>query len=249
MIIIRSRFLKTGEVWFDDEPTGEKVDVLLFRQRSTPIPGISCVPFYTILIDLTKDTETLFSEINKACRQFIRRAERDGVQYEYWDTNCENILPRFEQFYNEFAKNKGLPPANQRHLQALADAGRLALSLTQSQTGEEFVWHAYVKGTDRVRGLLGASLRTTKDSAKKNFIGRANRFHFWKDIVTFKMQGFSTFDFGGWYEGNTDTEKIGINKFKEEFGGTIVKEFNCEKLLTWKAKLVHAVTKYYHKRS
>ena len=56
-------------------------------------------------------------------------------------------------------------------------------------------------------------------------------------MVRFKSAGISTYDFGGWYEGTTDHERLRINKFKEQFGGEIVKNYICEQALTLKGAL------------
>jgi hypothetical protein len=68
-------------------------------------------------------------------------------------------------------------------------------------------------------------------------VGRANRYHHWQDIVKFKNLGIATYDLGGWYADTTDPAKININKFKEEFGGELVKHFNCRHGITTKGKL------------
>jgi len=41
MIMFQRRFVSVGEVWFDQEPEGLSVDVVEYRQRSTPIAGAS----------------------------------------------------------------------------------------------------------------------------------------------------------------------------------------------------------------
>ena len=42
------------------------------------------------------------------------------------------------------------------------------------------------------------------------------------------------FDFGGWYPGNTNHQLLEINRFKEGFGGKIVREYNCEQIVSLK---------------
>jgi len=45
------------------------------------------------------------------------------------------------------------------------------------------------------------------------------------------------YDFGGWYSGNTDPEMLNINRFKEEFGGKVVKVYKCWYGISLKGKL------------
>jgi len=240
MILVKSRFLTTGQVWFDDEPTGEKVDVLLFRQRSSPITSIRCVPFHTIVTDLRRKPEEILSSFSKDTRYEIRRGEsKDLFSFSHWQKNEQGVLQDFLRFYGKFAQQKGLPAANERELKAFATARAIAFSCCRSQEGEELVWHVYYTSPTRVRLLYSASLyRDTTNSAYRSMIGRANRFLHWQDMLFFKSEGVMVYDFGGWYAGNADKEKISINKFKEEFGGTVVKEYNCEQCMTLKARIV-----------
>jgi hypothetical protein len=60
----------------------------------------------------------------------------------------------------------------------------------------------------------------------RNVMGRANRWLHWRDMCVLKEQGVVTYDLGGWYSGHSDREKLRINAFKEEFGGTPTVEFS-----------------------
>ena len=82
-----------------------------------------------------------------------------------------------------------------------------------------------------------ARVELCRSTGQPEQIGRANRFQHWQDIQRFKAEGVSIYDFGGWYEGDRDQERLRINKFKEEFGGEIVKNYICERALTAKAKV------------
>jgi hypothetical protein len=46
------------------------------------------------------------------------------------------------------------------------------------------------------------------------------------------------FDFGGWYRGTTDQALLKINEFKRGFGGQVVREYDCEQILTLKGWVV-----------
>lgn len=81
----------------------------------------------------------------------------------------------------------------------------------------------------------------------RNLIGRANRFHHWQDMLRFKQAGIRVYDFGGWYQGTTDTEKLGINRFKAEFGGTVVTNYNCKLLLTAKSRWLVNAGKWFER--
>jgi lipid II:glycine glycyltransferase (peptidoglycan interpeptide bridge formation enzyme) len=76
-------------------------------------------------------------------------------------------------------------------------------------------------------------------------LGRANRYHHWEDMLRFKKSGISVYDFGGWYVGDTDQEKLRINDFKNKFGGQIVKNFNCNYCINIKGSLYLHLVKTY----
>ncbi len=67
-------------------------------------------------------------------------------------------------------------------------------------------------------------------------IGRANRLLFWTDILHFQQHGLHALDFGGWYPGQSDTRRLGINKFKEGFGGQRASTYMCDRGCTLKGK-------------
>ncbi|MDF5706258.1 MAG: hypothetical protein PUP90_00930 [Nostoc sp. S4] len=252
MLIITKKFIfSVGEVWFDEETRElQNVDVLHYRQWMQPIQGSQSDEFYTRLIDLTKSHNQLWENISSNDRYKIRRAEqKDQVIYEYWESIDSNILNDFSNFYDLFASQKGLTKINRIQLQNRVDAGVIDISRVKLKDGDSLVWHVYYRNKNRVRLLHSASLKNNNDTSYQSILGRANRYHHWQDILRFKNLGISSYDFGGWYTGNTDREKLGINEFKEKFGGEVVKNFNCVNGITWKGKLYLHILKIYFRLS
>ena len=245
MIISQGQWLRWGYVWFDDEPEDAKVDAVSYMQRAHPLRGARCSSFYTILNDLSQSPEELLARVPKNTQYKIRRAaDRDRVTYAFWNLNSLDVLERFCEFFDRFAFLNGLAEADISDLKALAEAGVLDISRVGGEDGRDLVWHVHYRSKTRVRLLHSASLfREVRDSTFRNLIGRANRFHHWQDMLRFKREGILVYDFGGWYEGDTDQEKLRINRFKEEFGGAVVRNYNCVRLITTKAHLVFAVGK------
>ncbi|MBD2678364.1 MULTISPECIES: hypothetical protein [Nostoc] len=248
MLIVTKKFIfSVGEVWFDENPEElSNVDVVHYRQLLHPIKGGQSDEFYTRLIDLTKSHDELWECISSNDRYKIRRAEqKDHIIYEYWEKIDSDTLNDFSDFYDSFASQKGLTKINRAQLQNRADAGVIDISRVKLKDGESLVWHVYYRTKNRVRLLHSASLKKNDDTSYQSILGRANRYHHWQDIVRFKNLGISTYDFGGWYIGNTDREKLGINQFKEKFGGEVVKNFNCVYGITLKGKLyLHLLNVY-----
>src|SRR5437667_6104912 len=241
MITYKSRFLTRAEVWFDNEPpdTAKPVDWILYHQRSRPIPGAKSRSFYTLLIDLSQSQEQLLAQLSEDTAYKIRRArERDKIICECCDTRDRAVINRFEQMYKAFAAMKRLPTLNRARLQSLAAAGVLDMSVAKDAQGNVLVYHANYRDSCRATQLELPSLyRALSHSAARNFSGRANRYLTWNDILRYKEQGLKSFDFGGWHLGS-DPEMLNINDFKRGFGGKVVREYQCEQILTLKGRFV-----------
>lgn len=240
MITYKTRFLLRGEVWFDGEADDtQPVDWIWYHQRSRPIPGAPTTLAYTYVIDLTQSVEQLAARLNKDTAYKIRRArERDKIVCECCDPRDRAVLDQFERMFNTFAAIKGLAPLHRQRMENMAAAGVLDLSVARDPQGNALVWHANYRDRRRASGMELPSLyRKLADSAERNFVGRANRLLTWTDILRYKEQGLERFDFGGWYQGS-DPGMIRINDFKRGFGGQVVREFDCEQIVTLKGWLV-----------
>ena len=196
-----------------------------------------CREFFTILIDLGQSEEQIFERIKKDTRFEIRRAAtKDNVSCEAPAAE-ERILGEFCDYYDRFAAAKSQPRVDRRWLSLLASADSLRLSRVCERPGEVLVWHAYHCANRRATLLNSASHYRAEDSNRRSLVSRANRLLHWRDMQHFRNEGFATYDLGGWYEGNTNQQRLAINRFKEEFGGEVVKNFICERALTVKARL------------
>ena len=249
MYICKSRFLTRGEVWFDDEPGDTRsADWILYQQRSRPVPGARWKYFFTYVIDLTQTVEQLRANLNTDTAYKIRRArERDKIVCETCNANDPEVLDQFEEMYNAFAATKGLAALDRARVDAMATAGVLDLSVAKDPQGHALVYHANYRDQHRARELYLPSLfRQSSDSAARNLIGRANRYLTWSDILRYKDEALKCFDFGGWYEGN-DPGVLKINDFKKGFGGQVLRQYECEQILTLKGWLVLNVAKLLYR--
>lgn len=238
MIIQRKKSLRIAEFWGDERPEVIDVDIIRRFQMDKPVPGMFCREFFTILIDLTRPEEQIFEAVKKDSRYEIRRAQtKDDLRTEMSEPDG-NSLREFCDYFDEFARQKAQPTSNRVWLNLLMDAGLLRLSKILEADGHPLVWHSYHYTNRRATLLNSASMfRGSDDPAKRNMIGRANRLLHWHDILSFKNAEIDLYDFGGWYEGTTNTERLKINHFKEEFGGEIVKNYICEQAMSLKGKM------------
>jgi hypothetical protein len=245
MIVYQKKFIRIAECWIGEDPDASGVDLLRCFQQPQPVKNMFCRDFYTILLDLTQDNDALLAKMTRDTRYEIRRAAaRDQFVYDYWDGRVPQVIEEFSAYFDRFATQKKQPKLNRPWLSRLAEAGALTISRIAETSGETLVWHGYHRGRDRVTLLYSASLfRSNPTSAYRNRVGRANRFQHWQDMLRFKNEGLSTYDFGGWYEKDKDQERLRINKFKEEFGGEVVRNYICERALTRKGRLFLLVRK------
>lgn len=238
MTSFRKHGLRYSEVWFDEQPENG-ADIVIWRQRGEAVTGVRCETFHTLLVDLTLPPEALLAAIHKDTRYDIRRAEKDGLAAEHLGRPIQ-VMEAFLTFYNTFAQQKHLPLLDPVFLQRIAEANQLTLTRIMRE-GETLVWHAYYCASGRARLLYSASLFRDMDSRQRQLVGRANRYLHWRDMLAFSEAGFQTYDLGGWAPPETgDAEKLRINQFKEEFGGTPAIEFNCEYPASIKGRLAYA---------
>lgn len=240
MHIYRSRFLVRGEVWYDHAAEDAGVDWILYRQRSHPVAGARWRYFHTLLMDLELSPEALLGQMSESTAYQIRRARnKDGVNCECEDPREPKVMERFEEMYNRFAAFKGLDLLNRPLLCQMAEEGSVELTVARDRQANPLVYHAYYRDPKRRCLLHSASiLQTLSESFQRNAVGRANRYLFWSDMLRWKEQGVKYFDFGGWYPGRSNDELLRINRFKEGFGGQLVREYNCEQIISLKGRVV-----------
>jgi hypothetical protein len=243
-------FLTMGETFFEESEKRLPVDLVRSNQRGAPLPGSFVQLFYTPVIDLRQSPAELFRNFKKDTRSEVRRAEREGAEYEaIWRPGVEHV-EEFCNFFDDFAKWRKLPGVNRRRLMTIASSNRLFLSRV-TLTSVPIVWHAYFVMESRSRLLHSATVPDCSlATCTRPQIGRSNRLHHWRDMLEFRDSGVPMYDLGGWYEGVTDSKRLSINRFKEEFGGTIVTEYNCVRGLSPLGRLaarVFAIAQSYKK--
>ena len=224
MVIQKTNFsiLKIKQFWFSEHPPFNLVREYIQSKFSGRHIGFKQSSHYTKLIDLSEEINAIEKGISKTTKYKIRRAIREGVVFQ-----IENSVSCIVSFYNEFAKSNAQLSA---YKEIFIANNKDHLVVTKAVQEEETVaMHGYIvdKEVGRVRLLFSATKsRLNNSNAMNANIGRANRFLHFKDMLYFKEKGFSVYDFGGYAKGTTDRTLLGINTFKDTFGGVLVEEFN-----------------------
>lgn len=228
--IVRHKYgIPINDIFFSENPRSDEDRSLIkfFVQAQKPGDGFS--QFKTQVISLRVSPGVLFGSLSSNTRYKIRRAEREGYTPLLAREPTSSDIKAFCAFFNPFAAHKKLHPANLSKLNALRAKQSLILSSVTDRQGETVAMHAYVvdAGLERLRLLYSAShFRISASSEERNAIGRANRLLHWHEIETLSRAGYSAYDLGGIPMKDDDPEKNAIARFKSEFGGTHVVEFN-----------------------
>ncbi len=216
MIRINGRGAVYGELWYDEElPGNPGVDIVLHRQRTAPIADVQVTPFLSLVIDLSVKEDAIADGFGETCRYEIRRAEtKDGLSLEF-TADPETRLDEFRAFFDAFARQKSLAPADPRWLIAACKARQLALASLQ-HSGSYF---------------------RNKENDYRALVGRANRWLHWRTMLRFKEMGMERYDWGGLFEDESAPERAGINNFKRSFGGRQERTYDCTLPVTFKGRI------------
>ena len=167
---------------------------------------------YTIEIDLRKSEDELMQDCKSNTRNEIRRAIREEFFFEE-----ETSIDAFVQFYNDFAKEKGIDEITRSHITQYGDNVKLYKS---GKNGVTMTMHASAIDSDSKCAILlySASVRFS-DSIDRKDIGFSNRYLHFKEFIQFKELGLETYDFNGISIDPEDKERYSISQFKAGFGG------------------------------
>ena len=237
MIRIHGRAVVYGELWFDEAPPSDAgVDILVYRYRSEPIVNTRSSPLHSLRTDLAPPDEAIVARFEESCRRQIRRAARDdGLRYELIAEPARK-LDEFAEFYDVFARQKGLWLADRHWLSRAVEARQLALSCV-SRDGEQLVWHAHLTAGRTAQLAHSVSLFRDTDADRRSLVARANRWLHWQDMLAFKAAGAVHYDWGGMFADESTAERAGINRFKRTFGGAPVLAYECSVPITLRGRL------------
>jgi lipid II:glycine glycyltransferase (peptidoglycan interpeptide bridge formation enzyme) len=223
-----------AEIWYNSEEQPEKkVDLIKYRfVEKKQKRASSLEELFTLVLDLKNDDEKLFARIGKSTRYEINRArERDNIEcYTFLGQDEKNRekAARYIDYFNEFTSQKNRSEIDFSDLEQFINNNTLCIRCAASaDRSVVFSMHAYVVSDGRARLHQSSShFRKSDNSEFRRLIGRANRLLHWDDMVYFKNTGLAYYDFGGWYGGQRDKEKLAINEFKESFGGEKHQEYS-----------------------
>lgn len=238
MVNFKLNFCRAREIWFSETKKSDNADLLFYFQMTDKPVSVPFEVFHTLIIDITQEEVEIFNGFAKNVKYEINRAEnKDGLSCSFHISPIESdIIKNFVNDYNLFNKERSKNKIQPKEFEKYSRAGALLLT-SVSHNGKIIVWHSYIIKDRRARLKTSSSLSNAESSEMRNLTGRANRWLHWQDIKNLKQRGFKVYDFGGWYSGNDDRKLLGINEFKETFGGIKEKSYNYTLAPTLKGKL------------
>ncbi len=179
-------------------------------------PAAKVQPPVTRVIDLTVGEAALRAGMRRKHRQYVNKAEREGVAVEWLDPAADAVrigsaLADFNRIYRLTADRAGFvaraPAYYERVWSTFAPGGRVRLGFAV-HGGERVATLFHFLCGDRVVEAYGGMTDAGAES-------RANYLLKWAAVSRFATEGFATYDLWGLATG-------GIRQFKEGFGGTEV---------------------------
>jgi hypothetical protein len=242
-IIYRKALLTIAELWLlPDALLPPDVDVSAYVHVRDPVPGCYVIRRHTLITTMS-DEDEMERAMSGNTRYKVNRAQaRDDLRYESAPVRTLEDLAPFLAAYEEHlvASNERLR-LDRGRVGGMAKSGLLDVSRIETAAGQVLGHHVHILQPPVARFLYGVSTRSGCDALPSALFGRANRLHHWLDMKRFRDGGFTEYDWGGYYVGDSDAKKMKINEFKRGFGGLVVPSHICLRGATLRGKVALGV--------
>jgi hypothetical protein len=223
MIIIRKRKagLNATQKWFSNKVKGlDCLSISIYKQVDFEIRASAFFfteLFYTLHSDLTLSDQDIIKNFSSTIRNEIKRSEREGCIF-----NSSESKENFISLYNDFAKQRGISGLT---IEKLAEFNANLILTSTEINGVTTAAHSYLVDYDlKIVRLLHSGTQRFSEVLDRNMIARSNKFLHYMDMKKFNQDGFRIYDWGGIAFNTQDKGLQGINKFKESFGGELIKQ-------------------------
>ena len=204
-------FLNVQNVYFASDIIDSKADIVRYFQCKKSLKKDS-QDFTTLILDLTLSLKDIKKGFRKSTRSYINQAvKKYKVRTDFFIEPDKKYISDFCSFYNEVAKIKKIPKADQAKIERLKKYIFISKAFTNTKT---LVWHLYLFDKERVRLLYSCILQDKTNNLKVE-ASRANKLLHIDDISFAKSRGYKVFDFGG--VSLVDKNIAGIDHFKLGF--------------------------------
>jgi lipid II:glycine glycyltransferase (peptidoglycan interpeptide bridge formation enzyme) len=187
--------------------------------------------YHTKQIDLTLSKEELKSSFSRTVKKSINKSEKDGITFNIYKLDSDEKIDFYIDYYNSFAKSKNLHFKLSRR-QVIPFLKHTVVTFAKFD-GEILSMYRYMLDNNSktvycIDGSSDYELVEKNSLIDRNFIGRANRFLHYQDMLYFKERGFTTYDLGGYGVDTQNYAILAINEFKDGFRGELIQENHYE---------------------
>ena len=180
----------------------------------------------TLAIDLRRTLDQIDKELITNARIRIHKAQKLGDRVTVRRCRSlpgqENLVEEFVQLYSNFIADKPFMfPVSKAVISSYFPNAELILV---DLDGEPICGHLNLLDKESgISRMCWSASRRFEDHATARLAGILNVYLHWYEIEKYREEGLQTYDLGG--IGFLD-DNVGVNRFKLQFGGTIVREHN-----------------------
>ncbi len=211
---------KKKEIWFSPGPFDVKgYDHVTFHfcSQASSLPGFQMAESNTFGIDLNRDLNVIWEQLDQTTRHQITRARQNGVKV------------RVNQDYEEFMElNRRFRESKELHrfqvpMEEMKRHGVLFVSFIDDkmQGGQ-----LYLEDDKNMRQVISVSRRLEVDKDQGKYIGYGNKLLVWEAICHAKKAGKVFFDLGGYSD---EPQLLGAKQFKAGFSKDVYKSYKYNK--------------------
>jgi lipid II:glycine glycyltransferase (peptidoglycan interpeptide bridge formation enzyme) len=176
------------------------------RSTGAAISPIHVQPRRTLLLDLAKEPEALLAEMHRKTRQYVHKAERDGVVTEETDD-----VGRFHALLQVVARRDGFGIHERAYFERIRDLFGDRAHFQMARVGDDDAGALLVvRVGDRAWELFGGWSGTHTEERPFYLLK-------WRSLVRMRQLGVTRYDMWGLSEG--DAALSGVERFKLGFGG------------------------------
>ena len=191
----------------DPEATASDDLAAELARRGVKRSSVYVQPRRTLLIDLSQDQETMLSAMRKKTRQYIRKAEREGVA-----TEETTDLARFHRLLRGVAERDAFGIHDLAYFAALVEAFGERLHILMARIdGEDVGALLVIRMGERAWELFGGWSGTHTEQRPFYLLK-------WRSLMRMQQLGVRRYDMWGLAEGD---ELAGVENFKLGFGGEV----------------------------
>lgn len=179
--------------------------------------GAISIPFGSHVVDLTKSEEDLWKGVHSKHRNVIKKAEKDGVVIESGTT--DKLISDYHMIDIETWERSNKKADNQYELgNFIKSLKENAIIYMAYKDGEAQSGAIFYFNTQMCYYMLGANTNSPST-------GSGNLLQ-WKAMLDMKEKGVKNYSFVGCRINEDENSKYhGIQRFKERFGGELVKGY------------------------